>query len=61
MEIGLGVLGRSEDEFWAMTMPGFAAALAGWRESRGADGPAAGAPPTRAELDDMMRRFPDTR
>ena len=61
MQIGLGVLGLAPNHFWSMTMAEFTAALAGWREAHGAHGPAAGAPPTRAELDDMMRRFPDTR
>ena len=61
MQIGLGVLRLAPSHFWSMTMAEFSAALAGWREANGAQGPAAGAPPTRADLDDMMRRFPDTR
>ena len=61
MQIGIGILGLAPDAFWSMTMAEFSAALTGWCEAHGTDGPAAGVPPTRAELDDMMRRFPDTR
>ena len=57
MEIGLGVLGRPADDFWAMTMPEFAAALDGYLEARGER--RAARPPTRAELEDLMARFPD--
>lgn len=58
MQIGLGVLGRSTADFWAMTMPEFQAALEGWLEVRRGGGSGALAP-TRAELEEMMARFPD--
>ena len=58
MELGLGVMGLPARDFWAMTMPEFFAALDGWKEMNGMDGGGASAP-VRAELADMMRRFPD--
>lgn len=58
MQIGLGVLGRSSADFWAMTMPEFQAALEGWLEVRRGSGSAALAP-TRAELGEPMASFPD--
>ena len=60
MEIGLGAMRFSPAEFWSMTMPEFRAAFAGWKEARGQGKGGGYAPaPVRAELDDMMRRFPD--
>jgi uncharacterized phage protein (TIGR02216 family) len=58
MELGLGAMGLALRDFWSMTMPEFRAALDGWMEARGGrNRPSAAI--TRAELDDMMRRFPD--
>lgn len=50
---GLGVLRLAPDAFWRMTPRELAWAIAAVR------GPEA-APPDRAALDDLMRRFPDT-
>jgi uncharacterized phage protein (TIGR02216 family) len=52
MAIGLGRLRLSSAAFWAMTPRELAAAI------EGAFG-APGAPPDRAMLDDLIRRFPD--
>lgn len=52
MEFGLGRLGRSPQEFWAMTPKELEAAVAG----------AFGTGPTplaRADLENLMSRFPD--
>ena len=52
MELGLGRLGRSPREFWAMTPKELEAAIAG----------AVGLAPTplsRAELEGLIARFPD--
>ena len=57
----VGVLRLAPSHFWSMTMAEFSAALTGWREAHGAQGPAAGALSTRTEGEAMMRRFPDTR
>jgi uncharacterized phage protein (TIGR02216 family) len=52
MEIGLGRLGRSPQEFWNMTPKEFEAAVAG------AIG-FASAPLSRRDLEGLMARFPD--
>jgi uncharacterized phage protein (TIGR02216 family) len=52
MEIGLGRLGRSPQEFWNMTPKELEAAVAG------AIG-VASAPLSRRDLEEMMARFPD--
>jgi uncharacterized phage protein (TIGR02216 family) len=52
MAVGLGVLRLSPAAFWSMTPREFAAA-AGWMA------PAA-ARPTRADLGQLMQRFPDS-
>jgi uncharacterized phage protein (TIGR02216 family) len=52
MEMGLGRLARSPNEFWAMTPKELAAAITG----------AVGLAPaslSRAALDELMSRFPD--
>lgn len=55
MAAGLGLLGLAPQVFWAMTPREFDAAL------RGRLGVVAAAPaPTRAELHDLMRQFPDS-
>ena len=59
MELGLGVMGLPARDFWAMTMPEFRAALDGWKEMRGLGGGGHAGAPVRAELAEMMRRFPD--
>ena len=59
MELGLGVMGLPARDFWAMTMPEFFAALDGWKEMRGLDDGGGQTAPVRAELAEMMRRFPD--
>ncbi|MCV0396193.1 MAG: phage tail assembly chaperone [Rhizobiaceae bacterium] len=51
MATGLGLLRLSPRDFWAMT-PVELAHMAGWTGS-------ARARPARADLDRMMRRFPD--
>ena len=52
MEIGLGQLGRSPQEFWAMTPKELEAAIAG------AIGRAP-APLSREDLDRLISRYPD--
>jgi uncharacterized phage protein (TIGR02216 family) len=54
MAFGLGRLRLSSRDFWALTPRELAAA------SEAFAGPAA-APPDRAALDRLMRRFPDAR
>jgi len=53
MAFGLGVLRLSSREFWSMTPRELSFA------AEGVYGPAPGAP-SRAALEDMMRRFPDS-
>lgn len=55
MRVGLGVLGLSPAQFWAMTPRELAAAIEGR-----AGHTAPGTPPSRAGLDALMVRFPDT-
>lgn len=52
MELGLGRLGRSAEEFWAMTPKELEAAIAGaiGRAPR---------PLPRTALDELMQQFPD--
>lgn len=52
MGFGFGVLRLSSDAFWRMTPRELAAAIAAVR------GPVA-APLARADLDDLMQKFPD--
>ena len=55
MATGLGVLGFTPTDFWALTLREFEAAF------RGRFGPDAGsAPLTHADLDMLMQRFPDS-
>ena len=58
MQIGLGLLRLAPCHFWSMTPIEFRTALEGWRETQGGRMSAA-RPPTRAELDELMARFPD--
>jgi uncharacterized phage protein (TIGR02216 family) len=53
MAFGLGVLGLAPDLFWQMTPAEFAAAV------RGRHGVARSGPPARADLEALMRAFPD--
>ena len=52
MAVGFGRLRLTSAAFWAMTPRELASAIEGLAGVRGA-------PPDRAMLDDMMRRFPD--
>ena len=52
MELGLGRLGRSPQEFWAMTPKELDAAVAG-------DIGLAPVPLSREEFDKLISRFPD--
>ncbi len=55
MAIGLGLLRLPPEAFWAMTPRELAAALEGLAGTvHGGDGP-----PTRADLEALMRGFPD--
>lgn len=54
MEIGLGVLGLAPAVFWSLTPRELQAALRGKFGTAG-EGPA----PTRADLDALMRQYPD--
>lgn len=58
MDVAFNVLGWTPETFWRATPNEFWAAYNGRLERLAARRAAAG-PPTRAELDDMMRRFPD--
>ena len=53
------MMGLRAQDFWTMTMPEFRAALDGWKEMRGLGGGGHAGAPVRAELAEMMRRFPD--
>lgn len=53
MAVGFGLLGLSPAAFWSMTPRELAAAL------RGRSGPAGAVPPSRHEVEALMRRFPD--
>ena len=52
----VGVLGVAPTDFWALTPRECRAALHGYAEARGGR---AAAPPSREEIEEMMRRFPD--
>ncbi len=52
MALGLGRLGLDSAAFWSMTPRELAAAVEGLTGIRGA-------PPDRARLEALMRRFPD--
>jgi uncharacterized phage protein (TIGR02216 family) len=52
IHVGLGLLRLSPRDFWAMTPIEFAAAV-------GLSRRASALPPTRAELSQLMREFPD--
>lgn len=54
MAFGLGVLGLAPAMFWAMTPKELAAAV------RGRVGPVGAGHPARADLAQMMDRFPDS-
>ncbi len=55
MAIGFGLLGLDPRAFWSLTLAELDAAV------RGRFGAAkAEAPPSRRELDELARRFPDT-
>jgi uncharacterized phage protein (TIGR02216 family) len=54
MEIGLGVLGLAPAIFWSLTPRELRAALRGRLGVTDASGA-----PTRPELDELMRQFPD--
>lgn len=54
MALGLGTFGLEPHVFWGMTLPEFNAAIRG-RLGLGTSATA----PTRAELRDLMNRFPD--
>jgi uncharacterized phage protein (TIGR02216 family) len=53
MAFGLGILRLPPAAFWSMTPRELAAAMAG------VYGPARSSPPSRADLADLMTRFPD--
>ena len=60
MKIGLGHLGLSPSEFWAMTLPEFFAAVDGYMEQKGVDrggAKAAKSRPTRAEALALAESF----
>lgn len=55
-----GLVGWSPETFWAATLPELYYAVRGWQRANGQnpdDQP--GTPMTRAELNDLMERFPD--
>jgi uncharacterized phage protein (TIGR02216 family) len=58
MEIGLGMMRLPPNAFWSMTPNEFLAAYDGWCEFEGLRRHSSAAP-TRAELHELMARFPD--
>lgn len=59
IEIAYGAMRLAPRDFWNMTPFEFHAAWDGWRESRGSRKDDVGPPTTRAEFEEMVRRFPD--
>lgn len=56
----MGVLGWSPDQFWQSTHKQLMAALDGWQEKNGGTrSDQSPLPISRAELNDLMRRYPD--
>lgn len=56
MQIGLGVLHLSPDEFWSMTLTEFYCACDGMSEFQGGRNTE---PLSRSELDELMELYPD--
>ncbi len=54
MEFGLGILKLSPEQFWSLSLPEAQAAAAGFYGTRESLNPL-----SRADLDDLMQRFPD--
>jgi hypothetical protein len=59
MEIALGVMEMSPDDFWGMTMGEFAAKFDGWQERNGGKGKSKPPPMTKSELDALREYYPD--
>lgn len=57
MEIGIGVLHLSPDDFWNMSLREFYAACDGLNEFHG--GGAKNGPMTKSELEELMELYPD--
>ena len=57
MEIALGKMGISPRDFWDMSLFELYAAINGFAEFHG--GGNQNSPMTRAELEDLMERYPD--
>jgi uncharacterized phage protein (TIGR02216 family) len=57
MELGLGHMGMTPDQFWSLTMPEFRAKLDGFKEFHGIK--PKDATPSVAAIHDMMQHFPD--
>lgn len=56
MEIGLGIVGLSPEDFWNMSIIEFYSALEGFKEFNTDQSKK---PLTKDELQDMMERYPD--
>jgi uncharacterized phage protein (TIGR02216 family) len=56
MEIGLGIVGLSPEDFWNMSIIEFYSALEGFKEFNTDQSKN---PLTKGELQDMMERYPD--
>lgn len=57
MELGLGHMGMTPDQFWRLTMPEFRAKLEGFKEFHGIK--TKDPPPKVADIHAMMGVFPD--
>ena len=58
MSVAFGMLHLAPRDFWAMTPVEFWAALDAYCEALAGEGAVAG-PPSRAEVEELMVRFPD--
>ncbi len=56
MEIGLGIVGLSPEDFWNMSIIEFYSALEGFKEFNTDQSKK---PLSKGELQDMMERYPD--
>jgi len=59
LELALGHLQLSPQQFWSMTLREWSAAVRGYKRKHGIEDGADGGTMTRAELADLMERFPD--
>jgi hypothetical protein len=60
MEIGMGVLGWSPNEFWSATLRDFSAAFAGWNEVNGSAEKHIGQKHDYRRMAEVARSMPET-